>query len=129
MRSKGKNSWKEVLIASIERAIKVKSLRYNLSDKTFYEVTSTFCPLCIKANNGGCSVCLLHTVLVRLGVGCLRLANYADIVGYEKILGAVQKTPREKLTSSYFRRIGIPRELHRIMDELKVIAERKIDHT
>lgn len=129
-RGKGKNSWKVALIKSIERLQKLESLIYEFNDEVFNDVSNSGCYLCKKADeNGGihaCSSCILSTVLSRLrtgqvgGIGCLHLSYfYAKEVGYERILEAVKRTPREKLTPSYFRRIGIPKELHGIMDELR----------
>jgi hypothetical protein len=122
MRSKGKNSWKECLIKSLERAKKMHSLGERWSFDGWKEISQTNCYLCEKAklNGGFCRSCLLYPVLRRLGTGCIMLTHQlTKDVGYDVILETVRQTPREKLTPYYLNKVGIPRELKEIMQSLE----------
>ena len=108
------NSWKMALIKSLQRYINSKEL-----------VVEVRCPLCKKSADScdTCDNCLLRVVKERLRISCYDLVLLAHKIGFESILEAVKKVPREKLTPSYFKRIGIPKQLHPIIKELEQLSK------
>jgi len=112
------NSWKMALIKSLQRYINSEELTVEVR-----------CPLCRKSADS-CYNCLLRVVKDRLRVSCYDLVLLAHDIGFEFILEAVKKVPREKLTPSYFKRIGIPKQLHPIVKELEqLLKENSYDAT
>lgn len=125
-----KKSWKATLIQALEFKIE-RDDRY----KAYKDYT---CPLCLKAGDykyifrENCPECVLPVVLNRLNLGCnvescMLLIEAARKVGLEKILIAVKRTPREKLTPSYLKRIGIPKQVKPIFNEIKSAVDNQAE--
>lgn len=92
-----KTSWKATFIRALER---------NLCDGD--------CPLCNKAIE--CQHCIVReifdkkfTIIVCSNISQWLLVKHREIV--PELIAAIKSTPREKVTPSYIRRIGIPRQL------------------